>query len=224
MIQWELQFISTHWPHVHLQLQKSHFLKIEGYRGIDVAYTAHLQLLTSRLNVFRYRLLLWCGVSWQKQRAAVSYVLWFIYCIVQFKINLLSLLLFSTSFSLSLHSVMLLFAFGCIFFLFFFNVQLKDKWSKCCRLVMVVQTILTAVTEPHPMSSKTTSALMKKCRVGSRLCENCSLYLWLFGARWKSTLTDYMEQQGFSWQIQRDQMLGLLSKSKGQSLALNEVQ
>lgn len=80
---------------------QSHFLKIEGYRDIGVAYTAHLQLLTSLLNVFRSRLLLWCGVSWQKQRAAVPYVLW--YCIVQFKINLLSLLLLSPSFSLSLY-------------------------------------------------------------------------------------------------------------------------
>lgn len=101
---------------------QSHFLKIEGYRGIDVAYTAHLQLLTSLLNVFRSRLLLWCGVSWQKQRAAVPYVLWFIYCIVQFKINLLSLLLLWPRFSLSLHSEMLLFAFGCMFWGFFFGL------------------------------------------------------------------------------------------------------
>lgn len=99
---------------------QSRFLKIEGYRGIDVAYTAHLQLLTSLLNVFRSRLLLWCGVSWQKQRAAVPYVLWFIYWIVQFKINLLSLLLLSPSFSLSLHSEMLLFAFGCMGFFWSF--------------------------------------------------------------------------------------------------------
>lgn len=99
---------------------------------------------------------------------------------------------------------MLLFAFGCMFFFF-----------KCSAEGQVIQVLSIGhgSADDIDCSDRTTPRELKDDQCLNEKMQGWIKFMWelfsplvIAGARQKLTLTDYMEQQGFSWQIQKDQM------------------